>query len=138
MKERPAQSAASTALQTCNRCTVARLRSALRNKVSTIDFNLHGSYALTTLAIWNLNTYFPNYGIKDLKISSSTKDISYFALAGAPTTFAMGANSLSELAEIFSLGVATTASFVRFNDTTNYGGAVAAMSEVMFDTSPVA
>lgn len=109
-----------------------------RNKVGTIDFNLHGSYALTTLAIWNLNTNFPNYGIKDLTISSSTDGINYFALPGAPTTFAMGANNLGELAEIFSLGVATTAAYVRFNVATNYGGAAAAMSEVMFDTTPVA
>ncbi len=58
--------------------------------------------------------------------------------AGAPTTFAMGANNLSELAEIFSLGVATTAAYVRFNVTTNYGGQAAAMPEVMFDTLPVA
>ena len=107
-----------------------------RNKVGTIDFNLHGSYALTTLAVWNLNTNFPSYGIKDLTISSSTDGVNYVALAGAPTSFAMGANNTSELAEIFSLGVATTASFVRFNVATNYGGAAAAMSEVMFDTTP--
>lgn len=109
-----------------------------RSKVGTIDFNLHGSYALTTLAIWNLNTNFPNYGIKDLTISSSTDGVGYTALVGAPTIFAMGANNTSELAQIFSLGVATTASFVRFNVATNYGGAAAALSEVMFDTTPLA
>ena len=109
-----------------------------RSTAGTIDFNLHGSYALTTLAIWNLNTNFPNYGIKGLTISSSTDGITYAALAGAPTLFAMGSNNTSELAEIFSLGVATTASFVRFNVATNYGGAAAAMSEVMFDTTPIA
>lgn len=85
-----------------------------------------------------MNANFPSYGIKDLTISSSSHGINYFALAGAPITFAMGASNASELAEIFSLGVATTASYVRFKVATNYGGAAAAMSEVMFDTTPPA
>ena len=109
-----------------------------RSTVGTIDFNLHGSYALTTLAIWNFNGSVSSYGIQGLTISSSTDGLAYTALAGAPTTFARGANNTSELAEIFSLGAATTASFVRFNVGSNYGGAAAAMSEVMFDTTPVA
>ena len=109
-----------------------------RFTVGTIDFDLHGSYALTTLAIWNLNANFPSYGIKDLTISSSLDGISYTSLAGAPTIFAMGANNTSELAEIFSLGVATTVSYVRFSVASNYGGAAAAMSEVMFATTPLA
>ena len=108
-----------------------------RSTVGTIDFNLHGSYALTTLAIWNFNGGFSSYGIQGLTISSSTDGLAYTALAGAPTTFARGANNTSELAEIFSLGAATTASFVRFNVGSNYGGAAAAMSEVMFDTTPI-
>ena len=109
-----------------------------RSTVGTIDFNLHGSYALTTLAVWNLNANFPSYGIKALTISSSIDGITYTSLAGAPTVFAMGASNTSELAEIFSLGVATTASYVRFSVASNYGGAAAAMSEVMFDTTPIA
>ena len=109
-----------------------------RNKVGTIDFNLHGSYALTHLAIWNFNGSVNSYGIQGLTISSSTDGLLYTALAGAPSTFARGANNTSELAEIFSLGAATTASFVRFNVASNYGGAAAAMSEVMFDTSSIA
>ena len=108
-----------------------------RNTVGTIDFNLHGSYALTTLAIWNFNGGFNNYGIQGLTISSSTDGLTYTALAGAPTTFAIGANNTSELAQIFSLGIATTASYVRFNVASNYGGRAAAMSEVMFDTTPI-
>ena len=106
--------------------------------VGTIDFNLHGSYAITTMAIWNLNAQFPSYGIKNLTISSSMDGISYTSLAGAPTVFAMGANFTSEPAEIFSLGLATTASYVRFSVASNYGGAAAAMSEVMFATTPLA
>lgn len=109
-----------------------------RNTVGTIDFNLHGSYALTHLAIWNFNGSVNSYGIQGLTISSSTDGLLYTALAGAPSTFARGANNTSELAEIFSLGAATTASFVRFNVASNYGGAAAAMSEVMFDTSSIA
>jgi hypothetical protein len=109
-----------------------------RNPTGLIDFDLHGSYALTTLAIWNFNGSINNYGVQGLTISSSTDGLSYTALAGAPTHFAMGANNTSELAEIFSLGVATTASFVRFNVGSTYGGPAAAMSEVMFDTTPIA
>jgi hypothetical protein len=102
-----------------------------------ITFDLGGSYNLSGFSFWNLASGFANTtdGIKDVSILTSTDGSAYTSLTGAPTLFAQG-NSISTLPQppqqfTFS---PTTASFVRFAVTSNYGNTnVTGFSEVQFD-----
>jgi hypothetical protein len=107
---------------------------ALGSTTGTITFNLGGVFDLDGMAVWNFNSG-ATAGIKDLTIEGSLDGSAYAAISGAPTTFAIGANSASELAELFSF--TSTAQFVRFNVTSSYGPAAIALSEVMFTGSQV-
>jgi len=98
---------------------------------STITFNLHDSYVLTDLAVWNFNGS-NTAGVRDVQISTSTDGSNFAALVGGPTQFAIGNNNAAELAQLFSFGP-VTASFVRFNISSNYGfSGVTGLSEVGF------
>ena len=101
-----------------------------------IDFNLNGSYNLSGFSFWNFNA-FKNAGIKDVSILTSTDGLAYTSLAGAPTQFAIGVNAAPENPEIFTFS-ATTASFVRFTVTSNYGTPDTGFSEVQFDSATAA
>ena len=98
------------------------------NTTGNIDFNLGASYNLSGLSFWNHNNTLA--GIKDVSILTSTDGSAYTLLTGAPTQFASG---LSLQQFTFS---PTTASFVRFAVTDNYGNfAVTGFSEVQFDSA---
>lgn len=98
----------------------------------SVDFNLHGTYSLGGLAVWNFNGV-NTVGVKDVAIFTSLDGSNYSLLSGAPTQFAIGAYGASETAEQFTFSP-VTAAYVRFNITSNWGnsGAVG-LSEVGFD-----
>src|SRR4030095_10605317 len=66
-----------------------------------ITFELGGLYALDGMAVWNFNG-FNLVGVKDVTVLGSTDGINFTPIAGAPTQFAIGANSAAEAAELFS------------------------------------
>ncbi len=101
-----------------------------------ITFNLGGSYNLSGFSFWNYNDV-NSIGIRDVSILTSTDGLAYTSLAGAPTQFAIGANSAPENPEIFTFSPAT-ASFVRFTVTSNYGAIFTGFSEVQFDGTAAA
>jgi hypothetical protein len=102
----------------------------------TIDFDLHGSYELSALTVWNFNGANNTFGVKELQILTSTDGNNFSSLAGAPLLFAMGANNASEAEEGFFFP-AVTASYVRFNILSNWGGQYVGLAEVAFDPLPV-
>jgi hypothetical protein len=65
----------------------------------SITFNLGGLFALDGLAVWNFNG-FNQGGVKDVIVLGSTDGINFTPIDGAPTQFAIGANSAPELAHI--------------------------------------
>ena len=100
----------------------------------SITFDLRGLYALDGMAVWNFNG-FNQVGVKDVIVLGSADGINFTPIDGAPTQFAIGANSASEVAELFSFS--RTASFVRFDVLSTYGNFDFALSEVMFTGSAV-
>jgi hypothetical protein len=99
-----------------------------------IDFNLNGLYNLNGFSFWNYNNSFISGGIKGVSILTSTDGFAYTSLTGAPTQFFQGVNA-SESPEIFTFSSPTTASYVRFTVTSNYGFPVTGFSEVQFDSA---
>ncbi|MFZ4557133.1 MAG: discoidin domain-containing protein [Pseudanabaena sp.] len=98
-------------------------------------FNLNGSYNLGGFSFWNLNSGTPSIGIKDVNISTSTDGSVFTSLVGAPTVFAIGATNASANPEIFAFSP-TTASYVRFAVTSNYGDAfTTGFNEVQFNSA---
>jgi hypothetical protein len=100
-----------------------------------VTFNLHGSYTLVGMSVWNFNAS-QTWGVQGVSVSTSTDGVTYTSLAGGPTTFAEGANNTSEAPQQFTFG-SVTAAFVRFNITSNYGANNTGLSEVGFDGTPV-
>jgi hypothetical protein len=98
----------------------------------SIIFDLGGMYDLDGMAVWNFNG-FNQTGVKDLNIFGSTDGINFTLIGGAPTHFAIGANSAAEAAELFAF--TRTASFVRFDVLSTYGVSDFGLSEVMFTGS---
>jgi hypothetical protein len=96
--------------------------------LNQLDFDLHGSFNVTGMAVWNFNE-FNGFGIKNLNVSGSLDGINYSLITGAPTQFAQGANNVPELAQLFSFS--TTAAYVRFDSLSTFQNA-AGLSEVMF------
>lgn len=102
----------------------------------TIDFNLHGTYDLNRLAVWNFNGA-STAGVKNLSILTSTDGVNYSSLVGAPGVFAQGADFASEIAQQFTF-TPVTASYVRFNITSNYSSTIfTGLSEVAFGSVDV-
>ena len=95
----------------------------------TITFNLGGTYDLDGMAVWNFNSV-NTYGVQDVTVRTSLDGISYSAIAGAPTSFAIGSSFMAEVAETFSFS--TTASYIQFEVASSYGGSSSSLSEVMF------
>ena len=102
----------------------------------TINFNLGGQYNLAGFSVWNFNGN-NAIGTKDVNISTSLDNISYTALNGAPTQFAIGAFAAPESPEQFAFAP-TLAQYVRFNILSNYGNSfnTTGLSEVQFDGTP--
>jgi hypothetical protein len=101
-----------------------------------VNFDLHGSYSLVGMSVWNFNGSASN-GVQGVSVSTSTDGMTFTLLAGGPTTFAKGAEQASESPQQFTFG-SVTAAFVRFNITSSYGGTIGAgLSEVAFDGTPV-
>jgi hypothetical protein len=102
------------------------------NGIGTIDFDLGGSYLVDGLSFWNVNaTGPPQTGIQDVIIYSSEDGVTYTVISGAPTVFSE-ATSTTSAAEQFSF-TEVTASFIRFELTSNYGSTdFIGFSEVAF------
>jgi hypothetical protein len=101
-------------------------------ETGNIDFDLGGAYLVDGLAFWNANTNGPpQTGIQDVIVYSSEDGVTYTAITGAPTVFAEAIESTSP-AQQFSFAE-VTASFIRFEVTTNYGSPnLIAFAEVAF------
>lgn len=102
---------------------------AAGSTTGTITFDLGGVFNLDGMAVWNFNAT-NAYGINGLTIDGSLDGITYSPLAGAPTSFAIGASSASESAQVFSF--TATTQFVRFTVISSHGEPGVGMSEVMF------
>ncbi|MFT5846979.1 MAG: hypothetical protein ACJARX_000051 [Psychroserpens sp.] len=102
------------------------------NGTGTIDFDLGGSYLVDGLSFWNANaTGPPQTGIQDVIIYSSEDGVTYTAISDAPTVFTEAVGTTSA-AEQFSFAE-VTASFIRFEVTSNYGSPdFVGFSEVAF------
>lgn len=100
----------------------------------SILFDLGGLYALDGMAIWNFNG-FNLVGVKDVIVLGSTDGINFTVIDGAPTQFAIGANSAPEAAQLFSFS--RTASFIGFSVVSAYGNFDFGLSEVMFTGNAV-
>jgi len=108
----------------------------------SIDFDLHGVYNLNTLAVWNANID-SSRGVKDLTVYTSIDSGAFSLMAGAPTQFAQGPelppeDSATSTAEVFSLAPTTTAAYVRFVISSNWGDTEwTGLAEIGFGGSPV-
>ena len=86
------------------------------------------------MAVWNFNANY-TFGVQALTVTGSTDNVTYSAIAGAPTSFALGQLFSPESAQIFSFS--TTASYIRFTITSNYSNlSGTGLSEVMFEAVP--
>jgi hypothetical protein len=101
-------------------------------ETGNIDFDLGAAYLVDGLAFWNANANGPTQtGIQNVNILSSEDGVTYTAIAGAPTVFTEVTGPTSD-AEQFSFAE-VTASFIRFEVTTNYGSPSSiAFAEVAF------
>ena len=99
----------------------------------TITFDLHGSYALTDLAVWTFQNN-TSLGIQNVSISTSTDNINFFALPGGPSQFAQSSGSDPQSSEVFSIGP-VTAAYVKFTVSSVWGGSLLGLDEVGFATT---
>jgi hypothetical protein len=105
--------------------------SATGTPTGQVTFDLHGSYMLVGMSVWNFNGL-NLFGVQGVSVSTSTDGMTFTSLAGGPTTFAEGALAASEAPQQFTFSV--TAAFVRFDITSNYGlPGNTGLSEVAFD-----
>jgi hypothetical protein len=109
--------------------------SSATTPTGNITFNLNGTYSLAGFSLWNFN-YGNVGGVKGVTVTTSTDGISYTAVTGAPTQFAIGANIAPESPEQFSFAP-VNASYVKFQVLSNYGGFFGStgLSEVQFNSS---
>ena len=104
------------------------------NVTGTVTFNLGGLYNLDGMAVWNFNSI-NSRGVNAVTVTGSTDGVTFLAIAGAPTSFLQQFASAAEPAQIFSFS--TTASFIRFTITSNFGSPNGSgLNEVMFDAVP--
>jgi hypothetical protein len=108
--------------------------SAIGTTTGQVNFDLHGSYSLVGMSVWNFNGN-SFHGVQGVSVSTSTNGVTFTPLAGGPTTFLQGANFASETPQQFTFSV--TAAFVRFTIASNYGSTnLTSLSEVAFDGTP--
>lgn len=109
-------------------------------KLGTITFDFIGTDPLkvTGFDFWNLsgegNTNLR--GIKDVTIESTTDGTTWTAVPGAPTSFAQGVVSLAPQGPQVVTFAPVLATGIRFNVTSNYGGARTGFSEIAFKGVP--
>ena len=95
----------------------------------TVTFDLHGTYLLSGLAVWNLNA-FSAAGVRGVHVMQSVDGTTYVPIPGSPGTFAKGSEFAWESAEVFNF--VALASYVRLDIVSNYGHSLTGLSEVMF------
>jgi hypothetical protein len=83
-----------------------------------VTFDLHGTFTLVGMSVWNFNSL-NTAGVQGVSVSTSTDGATFTPLAGGPTTFAQGA-AAPEPPQQFTFGP-VVADFVRFDITSNYG-----------------
>ena len=105
------------------------------NSFGQVTFDLHGSYTLAGMSVWNFNADNAE-GVQGVSVSTSKDGVTFTPLAGGPTTFAQGAlGAAPEPPQQFTFGP-VVADFVRFDILSNYGFFVTGLSEVGFDGTP--
>jgi F5/8 type C domain len=109
--------------------------SAVGTLTGQVTFDLHGTFTLVGMSVWNFNGN-NIVGVQGVGVSTSTDGVTFTPLAGGPTTFAPGA-AAPEPPQQFTFGP-VVADFVRFDITSSYGNTVSiGLSEVGFDGTPV-
>ena len=119
---------------TATHATVTALNSwdsAVGTLTGQVTFDLHGTFTLVGMSVWNFNAN-NTVGVQGVGVSTSTDGVTFTPLAGGPTTFAQGASVASEPPQQFAFG-AVVADFVRFDILSNYGIINTGLSEVGFD-----
>ena len=97
-----------------------------------VTFDLNGVYSLFGMSVWNFNGL-GNAGVNAVEVQSSLDGVSFAAVPGAPSGFAMGAFFAPTPAEQFQWN-AVRAAFVRFVISSNHGtNEATGLSEVAFD-----
>jgi hypothetical protein len=105
--------------------------SAVGTLTGQVTFDLPGTFTLVGMSVWNFNAN-NIFGVQGVSVSTSTDGVTFTPLLGGPTTFAQGAIAAPEPPQQFTFGP-VVADFVRFDITSNYGGAATGLSEVGFD-----
>ena len=97
------------------------------SKTGTVDFNLHGSWMVSSIAIWNTS-----FGVEDVALSLSTDGVAYTTVTGFPVTLLNVASGSSNTAEIFKFSP-VVASYARLTITSGYSVSNnTGLREVMF------
>jgi hypothetical protein len=106
------------------------------NSFGQVTFDLHGSYTLAGMSVWNFNGD-SSFGVRIVTVATSTDGVSFTPLAGGPNVFAQGASFAAEAPEQFTFGPVVTG-FVRLTIANSYNSSFtfAGLSEVAFDGSP--
>ena len=123
---------------TATHATVTALNSwdsAVGTLTGQVTFDLHGTFTLVGMSVWNFNGN-NTVGVQGVGVSTSTDGVTFTPLAGGPTTFAPGAMLAPEPPQQFTFGP-VVADFVRFDILSNYGANfTTGLSEVGFDGTP--
>ena len=97
------------------------------SKTGTVDFDLHGSWVLTSIVVWNTA-----FGVKTFSLSTSTDGVVYTPVAGFPVTLANVASGTPAASEVYNFA-AVVASYARMTITDGYSvGSSTGLREVMF------
>ena len=104
-----------------------------------ITFSLGALYQINGFSFWNQNGGGPgaagSTGIHNVTVLSSTNGTTFNPIAGGPTSFAQVAGATALPPEIFSFA-AVSASFIRFQVTSNWGDVQTGFAEVQFSSVP--
>ncbi len=102
-----------------------------------IYFQLPSTQLVDGFTVWNFNGANRD-SVQDLTVESSLTGAadSYVAVPGSPSVFAEGVFNASEYGQTFTFPVPVTAQFFDFAVSSNYGGQVTGLSEVLFDSAP--
>jgi hypothetical protein len=112
--------------------------SATLRLTGQVNFDLHGTFTLVGMSVWNFSgVALNNAGVQGVSVSTSTDGVTFTPLVGSPNTFAQGVLNAPQPAQQFTFGQ-VMADFVRFDILSNYGNPnVTGLLEVGFDGTPV-